>query len=142
MPNDIRRRCDDCGSVDDYPGRETRCTECESPNTSPVIPSLCEFCGGAGTVKVEFEHPQWMRCDACMGTGKPSGAVMVERLRVEWGSETTGETWELFLERELAYLLPRMDRAKELLGLCRMRGALPKDLYDAIDDVLDREYRE
>lgn len=70
------------------------------------------------------------------------GAAMVERLRQEWGNETTGETWELFLERELAYLLPRMERAKELLGLCRMRGDLPKDLYDSIDDVLDREYRE
>lgn len=141
MSTGLIRACRECGARDEYPGRETRCTNCGAA-TEIVVPSVCEFCGGLGSIKVDFEHPQWLRCDACMGSGNASGPTMIEKLRVEWGDATTGETWELFLERELAYLMPRMNRAKELLGLCRMRGDLPKDLYDAIDDVLDKEYRE
>ena len=25
----------------------------------------CEYCGGSGSIKVDFEHPQWITCEAC-----------------------------------------------------------------------------
>jgi hypothetical protein len=25
----------------------------------------CEYCGGNGSIKVDFEHPQWVPCEAC-----------------------------------------------------------------------------
>lgn len=25
----------------------------------------CQYCGGTGSIKVDFEHPQWITCESC-----------------------------------------------------------------------------
>lgn len=32
----------------------------------PVVdPPVCEYCGGTGSIHVDFEHSQWITCEAC-----------------------------------------------------------------------------
>lgn len=34
-----------------------------------IVKPACEYCNGVGSIKIDFEHPQWVQCEACRDEG-------------------------------------------------------------------------
>lgn len=43
---------------------------------------VCEYCGGTGSILVDFEHRQWITCEACK-SGLSPAAIAIEKSIVQ-----------------------------------------------------------
>lgn len=79
-------------------------------------------------------------CDS-EALSKRDSPPYVQTLRSHWGTATTGQSWEMFLEQEIEHLHERVMQMNALLGTVRMKASMPAKIYEAIDAVIDQEHR-